>query len=479
MPSLEHVLISVALLLLLSVLASSASSRLGVPALALFLVLGMLAGSEGIGGIYFDDAELARSIGTVALALILFAGGLDTEWQVIRKVLWPGVVLATLGVLMTALVTAVGASYLLGVAFPVALLLGAIVSSTDAAAVFGVLRARSLKLRHDLTPLLEFESGVNDPMAVFLTLALTTYLTVPEMSGWQLLPTLMQQGLLGLVGGILCGYITLLLFDWVRLDYEGLYPALTIGAVLLTFSGTQMAGGSGFLAVYVAGLILGSRNFPHKISLIQFHDGLAWLMQIAMFLALGLLVFPSQLVPQMLPALGISLLLMVLARPISVLLSLAPFKQFDLRQQLFVSWVGLRGAVPVVLATIPLTEGIAEASLIFNVVFFIVLTSVVIQGTTIAPIGRRLGVIVDGGSNLVERRVASSLFETRIEEGSSLAGKRVVDLEIPRTALIVLLTREGESIIPRGTTELQVGDTLLVSARKQDLDALHQVFSFS
>ncbi|PJF34662.1 MAG: potassium/proton antiporter, partial [Candidatus Thermofonsia Clade 1 bacterium] len=387
----ELVLIVVAALLLLSVFASKAAGLLGVPSLLLFLLLGMLAGSEGLGGIAFDDAALAQAIGVVALALILFAGGLDTDWEVVRPTLRSGLSLATLGVIITAILVGFFAHAFLNFGLLEGLLLGAILSSTDAAAVFAVLRGRGVHLRGKLEPLLELEAGSNDPMAIFLTIALTSLVAQPIRPISELFVLFIQQIVLGVLGGVLIGLLGLWLLNRLRLEYDGLYPVLTLALAMLTYGATAALGGSGFLAVYLAGLLLGNRDFIHKKSLTRFHDGMAWLMQITMFLSLGLLVFPSRLVPMAGMGLVVALFLMLVARPFSALVALL-FSRFTLRERLMVGWVGLRGAAPIILATFPLLAGLPKADTLFHLVFFAVLASVLLQGPTIVPIARWLGV---------------------------------------------------------------------------------------
>src|SRR5947209_9572498 len=385
------------LLLLLSIFAWKVSSRLGIPALLLFLGIGMLAGSDGPGGIYFDDALLAQSVGVVALAFILFAGGLETEWQVVRPALGGALSLSTIGVLLTAMVVAVFALLVLHVSFLEGLLLGAIISATDAAAVFSVLGARNLQLTGKLLPLLELESGTNDPMAVFLTLGLTRLLTNPHESVVGVILLFVQQMGVGVVLGLLIGWVAIWLLNRLQLDVEGLYRVFTIALVLFTYGLTAILGGSGFLAVYLVGLLLGNSSVQRVDRLTRFHDGLAWLMQIGMFLVLGLLIFPSHLPAVIGPGLLITGAVVFIARPLSVLVVLLPVKML-LREKLFVSWVGLRGAVPIVLATFPLLAGLHNAAILFDLVFFVVFASVLLQGTTVPLVARWLRVVMPGRS---------------------------------------------------------------------------------
>lgn len=387
----EWLLVS-SLLLLLSILAWKVSSRLGIPALLLFLGIGMLAGSNGPGGIYFDDTLAAQSVGVVALAFILFAAGLETEWKVVRPVLGAALSLSTIGVLLTAVIVAVFALFVLHFSFTEGLLLGAIISATDAAAVFSVLRARNLHLTGKLLPLLELESGTNDPMAVFLTIGLTGLLTNPHEPVFTMLLLFVQQMGVGVMLGLLIGWSAIWLISRLNLDVEGLYRVFTIALVLFAYGLTALLGGSGFLAVYLVGLLLGNSSVQWVDRLSRFHDSLAWLMQIAMFLILGLLVFPSHLPAVASSGLLITGVAVFLARPVSVLIALLPVKM-SLQEKLLVGWVGLRGAAPIVLATFPLLAGLSKASFLFDLVFFVVLASVLLQGTTVPFVAQWLGVI--------------------------------------------------------------------------------------
>jgi cell volume regulation protein A len=480
MPSIDHLLLGAALLLLLSVVASKTSGKSGVPVLLFFLAIGMLAGSDGPGGIYFDDPRLAQSLGVVALVFILFAGGLDTDWKSVRPVLQHGLGLATFGVVLTALCLGAFASALLGYSLAEGLLLGAIVSSTDAAAVFAVLRSRDVGLKGNLKPLLELESGSNDPMAVFLTTGLIRLVMTPTGSVAELLPGFILQMGLGAAAGYGLGRITVLTVNRIRLEYEGLYPVLTISLVLLTYAVTATIGGNGFLAVYLAGLVIGNHELIHRGSLLRFHDGLAWLMQIAMFLTLGLLVFPSRLVPIVGVGLVVSVFLMLVARPLSVLLVLSP-ASMPFREKLLVAWVGLRGAVPIVLATFPLLAGVPRADALFDLVFFIVLTSVLLQGTSIPLVARWLGVDAPWPAawRPIEAVAAdahdSMLTEVRIPERSPAAGSRIVDLGLPDRVLIVLIKRSDVAIVPGGGTVIEPGDVLVVLCERPSIESLRRL----
>jgi len=472
----ETIIIGASILLLLSVLVSKISDRLGIPALLLFLILGMLAGADGPGGIYFDDSALAQFVGVVALVLILFSGGLDTEWKRVRSVLKEGLLLSTLGVFITALVVGFFASVLLDFSLVEGLLLGSIVSSTDAAAVFSVLGSKGISLKSKLKSLLELESGSNDPMAIFLTVGLIRLMTQPNPSPLSLIGLFVQQMLIGAVLGYGLGKVMLFLVNHLKLGYEGLYPVLTLSLVFLTFGLTNLLGGSGFLAAYLAGIVLGHHDFIHKRSLLRFHDGLAWLMQIAMFLTLGLLVFPSRLVPIMGVGLLIAGCLMVIARPLGVMVSLWS-SAFNWREKAFLSWVGLRGAVPIILATFPLLARIPQAELIFNVIFFIVLTSVLFQGTSIPLLARWLRVEEQATFKRVYpikytpmRGLKGELKELVVPPYSYMTGKAIVELGLPADFLIILIARDHEFVLPSGGTVLQGGDTLLVLADRKSFE---------
>jgi cell volume regulation protein A len=467
-------------LVLLSIVATRTSSRFGVPALMLFLGIGMLAGSDGPGGIYFDDYGLAQTVGVVALIYILFSGGLDTDWPAIRPVLTQGLVLANVGVLLSALLLGGFAMLVVGLDWPTALLLGAVVSSTDAAAVFSVMRERGVNLKHNLEPLIELESGSNDPIAVFLTLGLIGLITTPGSSLLGLVPSFVLQMGLGAGGGWMYGQLMVLAVNRLRLQQEGLYVVLTLAMTLLTYAGTTLAGGNGFLAVYLAGIIVGNRNLVHKASILRFHDGVAWLMQIAMFLTLGLLAYPSQLLPVAPMGILVALFLVFVARPLSVFGALVWFRR-SLPEMLMVAWAGLRGAVPIVLATFPLLAGVPGAATIFNVVFFAVLVSVLLQGVSISWVARRLGVNApetrsqDAHTFVPEVRMSSRIMEATVPPGSPLVGRSLLDLGLPRGVLVVQVQRDDTPIVPSGSTVLQAEDHLLVLATPDALPALEEL----
>lgn len=482
--SIESLLLISSLLLFASVIASKTSSRLSVPSLLLFLGVGMLAGSEGAGGIYFDDPNLAQSLGVISLTLILFSGGLDTNWESVRPVVWQGAVLSTLGVLITALAVGLFVYLIFDFSLLEGFLLGAIVSSTDAAAVFSILRSKNLGLKGHLRPLLEFESGSNDPMAYLLTISFIRLIIEPEVSWHSITLLLVQQLTFGGLMGLIMGRLMVWIINRINLDYDGLYPVLTLSLVLFTFSFSDFIGGNGFLAVYIAGIIMGNRNVIHKKSLVRFYDGQAWLVQIIMFVALGLLVFPSQMFPIAGIGLGISLFLMFIARPLGVFISLA-LSRLSLKKKIFVSWVGLRGAVPIVFATYPMLAGLEKSSVIFHIVFFIVLTSILLQGTSIALFAKWLKLYVPEKLKRkhpldiqLAEEVKNELVELEVEKNSKASGKAIVDLALPKNTLIVLVNRNQRYITPKGQTVLEAGDKLLVMAENpEDLSKVKDITS--
>lgn len=477
----EYILLGASILVLASIFASKAASKLRVPGLLLFLIVGMLAGSEGPGRIYYDDPWSAQLLGVLALTFIIFSGGLHSSWKSISPVLWSGISLSTIGVFLTAVLVGLFAHLLLGFSLMTSFLLGAIVSSTDAAAVFSVIGTSGTGLKGNLRDLLEFESASNDPMAVILTIGFIHLIINPADSAWNMIILLIQQMALGILLGYGMGRVMIYVVNRLRLDVEGLYPVLTLSLVLFTYGVTASIGGSGFLAVYIAGLLMGSSEFVNKKSLTRFHDGIAWLLQITMFLILGLLVFPSRLLPIAFAGVLVSLFLIFIARPVGVFLSLSLSKS-SVQEKTFISWVGLRGAVPIVLATFPLLEGVPEADILFNLVFFIVITSVLLQGTTISHAARLLG--LDDAGHVPQTRKVEFEFpydegrkkvEIEIPDSSQAAGKQIVELGLPESALIMLITRGGSSIVPRGATILEGGDKLLVMMGRDDLGAVRSI----
>lgn len=471
----ENIILISSVLLIASIVANKTSFKLGIPTLILFLVVGMLAGSEGIGKIYFDDPHTAQLMGVVALNFILFSGGMDTKWETVKPVIWRSISLSTLGVILTASVVGIFVYLVTDFTLLEGLLLGSIVSATDAAAVFAVLRSRNVGLKGGLRPTLELESGSNDPMSYILTISFVYLLSNGNASILTLLLHFVQEMTIGAIAGYALGRLMAFVINKIKLDTEGLYPVLVMAMIFFTFSFTDLIGGNGFLAVYLSALVLGNSNFIHKKSLIRFYDGQAWLMQIIMFLTLGLLVFPSRIVPIIGIGLLISAVLIFLARPLAVFLSLSFFK-IRTRDKLFISWVGLRGAVPIVFATYPLIAGLAKADMIFNLVFFISVTSVLIQGTTLPLVAKWLKVIVP--KNVKQKTILdlelkdtikSELIELLVPGNSNAIGKPIVKLRFPKKAMIVLLSRNGKYSQPGGFTMLEEGDKILVLASSKEV----------
>lgn len=464
----ENILLIGSTLILISVLAGKTSLRIGVPVLVLFLVVGMLAGSEGLGGISFDNPGLAQFIGIVALNFILFSGGFETDWHSTRPIMWQGLALSVFGVVLTAITLGLFVWWVTDFTLFEGLLLGSIVSSTDAAAVFSILRSKSLALKGHLRPTLEFESGSNDPMAYVLTIAFIGLVQSGDKPVWSVLPMLFTQLLLGGALGFLFGLASKYIINRIRLDYEGLYPVLSITLMFLTYSVTTAVGGNGFLAVYISAIYLGNQDLLHKRTIMKMFDGLAWLMQIILFVTLGLLVSPSSIVPVIGVGLLISGFLIFVARPLSVYITMLPFKVLN-RTRLFISWVGLRGAVPIVFATFPLMAGLEKADMIFNIVFFISLTSVLIQGTSIPLVAKWLHVslparvkAVTPADILLSEPINSEMAEFSVTGESAVAGMKIIDLRFPQNARIAMIKRNSKYIIPDGMTVILEGDKLIV-----------------
>ena len=484
--TIENILLVGSLLLLISILIGKTSYRFGIPTLVLFLFVGILAGSEGIGKIYFDNPRLAQFIGVVSLNFILFSGGLDTNWKAIKPVLWQGISLSTLGILFTAV--SLGTFVWLVTDFTIyeGLLLGAIVSSTDAAAVFSILRSKNLALKSQLKPTLELESGSNDPMAYVLTIAFLALVVNPELSLASVIPVFLKQMLLGALAGFVFGKLSKFTINKIQLIYEGIYPVLAIALMFITFSATDFIGGNGFLAIYICAVYLANHDFIHKGTIIKMFDSLAWLMQIVLFLTLGLLVFPSHILPVIGIGLVISLFLIFIARPVSVLIALLPFKM-KLRRRFYISWVGLRGAVPIVFATYPLLAGIDKADMIFNIVFFISLTSVLLQGTTLNVVAKWLHVSLpetvkpeDALDTFLSEQAKKIMQEIIIPEDGFASGKKIVDLHFPRTALIAMINRNKEYLTPNGSTVIEPNDTLIILAdTQQAMNEVHEALQTS
>jgi cell volume regulation protein A len=472
--TIENIILIGSVLLFMSVIAGKTSYKFGVPTLLLFLLIGMLAGSEGLGGIYFDDPQIAQFIGIVSLNFILFNGGLDTQWSSIKPVLWQGITLSTVGVFLTALLLGTFVWAITDFTIYEGLLLGSIVSSTDAAAVFSILRAKSLALKSNLRPTLELESGSNDPMAYVLTIGFLGLVVNQDQNLITLIPLFLQQMVLGGLGGFLFGKISHYVINNIHLDFEGLYPVLVIALMYISFSATDFLGGNGFLAVYLCGVYIGNQALIHKKTILRMFDGLAWLMQIVLFLTLGLLVYPSHVVDVLGIGILISLFLIFVARPVSVFIGMIPF-QMKNRRRWYISWVGLRGAVPIVFATYPLLAGIEKAEMIFNIVFFISVTSVLIQGTTLSVVAKWLHVALPEKAKpkhpidaLLSEGAKTAMKEIELPVDGFPIGKKIIDLDFPKTAIIAMIKRDEKYLTPNGATELEGGDVLIVLSDKEE-----------
>lgn len=470
----ENIILIGSILLICSILAKKLSRRIAIPALIIFLGVGMLAGAEGILGIDFESYEISQFVGVVALNFILFNGGLSTSWKSVKPILGQGIILSTIGVLLTALSLGTFIWWLSdfyidgGLTIYESLLLGSIVSSTDAAAVFSILRSKGLSLKQNLKPTLELESGSNDPMAYFLTIAFIGFVQNPDQSLLNIIPFFFQQIGIGAICGIAFSYLGKELINRIKIDFDGLYPVLTIGIMYFVFSATDAIGGNGFLAVYLSGLYLGNKNIVKKRTILDMFDGMSWLMQILLFLILGLLVTPSHLIPILGFGLLVSGFLIFGARPIGVLLCLIPFKM-SWNRRAYISWVGLRGAVPIVFATYPLIAGVEHADVFFNVVFFVSLTSVLLQGSTIPIVAKWLNMSLP-----IEEKPISPVDVLRTEGGHTFlreiviphdnptVGKQVMDLQFPEKGIIAMISRNNEFITPNGTTVIKPKDMLIV-----------------
>ena len=481
--SLLQLMLGLGILLFISVFASKTSSRYGIPVLLIFIFIGMLTGSEGIGGIWFDDAASTHVLGTIALSFILFSGGLSTQLKTVAPVWREGITLAFPGIMLSTLLMGGLIHFILPWDWVSCFLLSATISSTDAAAVFGILKTRGLNLKPRIQAVIELESGSNDPMAIFLTITLIKILLTGQVP---LVPTFIsffiQMALGGLAGWIL-GSGMVKLINWLDLELEGLYPVLTIAGVVAIYSLTEFAGGNGFLAVYLAGLTMGEEKFFNKQGLILFHDGLAWLMQVSMFLSLGLLAYPSELMKIAGTGLMLGLGLIFVIRPLTTFICLYPFR-YSVKETWFISWGGLRGAVPIILATYLLVSEVPLAQTMFNLVFFIVLLSMLIQGSSLSLMSRWCGMRQSLHPKrrlpLKSRAMEREFIEYEVGPASPLIGKTILEIHLPDDVLVVLIHREERDFIPKGNTEIKCFDRLVCLVDREAISKLsEQLHAFS
>lgn len=480
---LEIVLLVLSVLIFISILVGKLGNRLGIPALVLFLAVGMVFGQDGV-GISFNDMRLAEGIGTVALCIILFSGGLHTRFKEIKPVIGQGIVLATVGVLITAISTALFAWWLCGELIPsvgigllTSFLLASVMSSTDSAAVFAILSSKNVQLKHNLRSTLEFESGSNDPMAYMLTITLISLIQKggePDLV--EIAIDIVKELVIGAAVGFFIGKLGVKILNKLKIDNDVYYPIIVFTFCIFIFSFSNFIHGNGFLAVYLGGLVIGNSRFVTKRTTFNFFDAISWLSQIVMFLTLGLLVNPKELLPVALPAMLIGLFMIVVARPLSVFISLLPFRKVTTKDKLFVSWVGLRGAVPIIFALYPLTAGVPHAHFIFNVVFFITILSVILQGTFLTQVASWLDLVLpstkvkkghDFDVDLPED-IGSISVDLPVTEQALANGNKLMDLPLPESVLVVMVKRDQKYFIPKGKTELQVGDKLLLMMTDED-----------
>ncbi len=475
----ENILFVGSILLFISIIVGKTGYKFGVPALLLFLFVGMFFGSDGL-GLEFHNAEEAQFIGMVALSVILFSGGMDTKFSEIRPVLLPGITLSTLGVFLTTVFTGlfiwwIAGSGTMGITLTLttSLLLAATMSSTDSASVFAILRSQKMNLKHNLRPMLEFESGSNDPMAYMLTIVLIQYIQTAGLGMGEIAFSFVTQFAIGGLAGWVMGKIAVFVINRINLDNHSLYPIMVLSVTFFTFAATDLLNGNGYLAVYIAGMVVGNSRIARRKEVATFMDGMSWLFQIIMFLSLGLLVNPHEMADITVIALLTGVFMILVGRPLSVFLCLLPFRGIKIRSQLFVSWVGLRGAVPIIFATYPVVAGIDGSQQIFNIVFFITLLSLIIQGTTVAKAAGILKLSLpmpeEGNAFGIEmpEELNSDLRDCQVTEEMLVDGSRLMDAHLPKNNLVVLVKRDEEFLVPNGRLELFPGDTLLLLSKKE------------
>lgn len=477
----EGFLLVGALLLVVSIFVSKLSFKFGVPTLLLFLMVGMLFGSDGV-GIEFNNMKYAQAIGIVAMSIILFSGGMDTKFSDIRPVVVPGLVLSTLGVVLTAIITGLfifllSKSAIISITFslPISILLASTASSTDSASVFSILRGQNIGLKNNLRPMLELESGSNDPVAYIMTITMIGAVTSGEGLSWNLAVNFIIQLLVGSLFGYLLGKLGVFVINKINLHNTSLYPILVLCLIFITYSITYFLNGNGYLAVYIAGMVVGNHPLVKKLETNTFLDGLTWLFQIIMFLVLGLLVNPRELLTIAPFAVLVALFMIFVSRPATIFLSLLPFKKIDVKSKLFISWVGLRGAVPILFATYPVIAEVENSHVIFNIVFFITIVSLIIQGTTIPFMAKKLDLdqemekVGNDFGIVFPEEIDSKLWDVEITENMLVNGHRLMDMQLPKGILVIMIKRDDQYIIPNGDAEIHIGDKLLlVSAPEHD-----------
>ncbi len=476
----ENILLIGSVLLFVSIVVSKTGYRFGVPTLLVFLLVGMFFGSDGL-GLQFHNAGEAQFIGMVALSIILFSGGMDTKFAEIRPVLSQGILLSTVGVLLTTLFTGLFIYWISGfkhvsitMSLITAMLLAATMSSTDSASVFNILRSQSMNLKHNLRPMLELESGSNDPMAYMLTIVLIQFINSSGMGFMDILSSFCIQFIVGGASGFLLGKLAILILNKINLNNQSLYPILLLSFIFFIFTVTDLCKGNGYLAVYIAGIMVGNNRITNRKEISTFMNGMTWLFQIIMFLTLGLLVNPHEMLNIAVPALLIGIFMIVFARPLSVLICLLPFKKMNFSSRIFVSWVGLRGAVPIIFATYPVVANIPDSNQIFNIVFFITILSLVIQGTTISWMAKLLHLATplektgnDFGVEIPEE-INTDLRDIILTEEMLAKGNRLMDMNLPKGTLVMLIKRGNEFMIPNGSLQLHAGDKLLIISENKE-----------
>ena len=473
----EEIILFLSIILVAGVLTAKFSSRLGLPSLVLFIAVGMVLNRY----FYFDNAKITQLFGTIALIVILFDGGMNTKWKSMKKVIGTAGSLATLGVIITTVITAFFAKYILGLSWLEAFLFGAIVGSTDAAAVFAALGEKNIRVK--LKSTLEAESGSNDPMAIFLTVSFIELIQQPDTSYFMLIPNFFWQMGVGLIVGFVFGKFTIWIINKINLDSSGLYPVLTLSFAVLTFGISSLFQASGLLSVYVMAIFVGNADLIYRHSIVRFHEGFAWMMQISMFILLGLLVFPQDLLKVTGQGLLLSFLLMIVARPVGVFISML-FSKYTVNEKLLISWAGLRGAVPIVLATYPLMAGLDHSGLIFNVVFFVVLTSALLQGATITPLANFLKLTEKSRPTIPHSlelvsigKTNNEMLEILVQKLSAVAGQQIKDVKLPEDSVITAIIRDEKLVFPRGNTYIKENDIVYVLVDKKKRRQIKALFN--